>query len=75
VSPGPGWRALTPRPLGGGRGGVGRGGPRTPCYSGPQEGGGGVGEAEEGRWKTSAHHESWLGTEGAGWELKKIRAC
>ncbi len=39
VSPGPNWRALTPRPLGGGRGGVGQGGPCSPCYPGPQEGG------------------------------------
>jgi hypothetical protein len=39
MSPGPHWQALTPRPLGGGRGGVEQGAPHSPCYPGPMVGG------------------------------------
>ncbi len=37
-----------------------------PATLAPRRGGEGVGEAEEGRWKTSAHHESWLAS-GESW--------
>jgi hypothetical protein len=39
MSPGPHWHPLTPRPLGGGRGGVEQGAPHSPCYLGPMVGG------------------------------------
>jgi hypothetical protein len=52
--------ALTPRPLGGGMGGVGPGAPRGPSTLGPSWGGGGRGEGEE---TSSAHDECWLGTD------------
>jgi hypothetical protein len=43
------WRAVTPRPLGGGRGGVGLGVSHTPCYLVPRQGGGGLARVESWR--------------------------
>jgi hypothetical protein len=56
--------ALTPRPLSGGRGGIGPGTPRDPGYPGsPGKGGGAGGGTRVDGWTTSAHDKCWLGTQ------------
>jgi hypothetical protein len=55
------WRAVAPRPLDGGRGGVGPGVPHSPYYPGPQAGEWGLGEGGE-SWRS-------LLTTNVGWRL------